>query len=354
MLRANGNGNGTKKNGEYSTYDIDGEGAADDERTPLVGTVRGTRSRTSRRPNTGSIRHIDHYDRHRNSSGWFRRFAGCLVLSILLLVLIFGAVGLVFATTKPLYEVGVQEIQNVIASEQEIIMDLLVEAINPNIIGVTVADMDVVVFAKSKHVASEKWWREHGQEPSPIDQDGVIVGTPIVEVATTSVTPGTHPAVQGIHPADGVDEGTDPIPDGDEGDSSTMVLGRIFHFDSPLNFDGSFIKRHRHYSLGEFRVSKPGNKTEAGGTERWERVLQHPFELIVRGVLKYQLPLSTRDHTVPITGHYMYDPSKEKAAIVTTMRIDRGHVVDNDPQTTSPKPLGRWDARARPLPPLIT
>jgi hypothetical protein len=38
-------------------------------------------------------------------------------------------------------------------------------------------------------------------------------------------------------------------------------------------------------------LSSPGNKTEAGGTERWERVLQHPFELTVRGIIKYQLPL---------------------------------------------------------------
>ncbi|KAF2495321.1 hypothetical protein BU16DRAFT_461131 [Lophium mytilinum] len=345
-LRTNGNGNGTKKNGEYSAYDIDGEGAADDERTPLVGSIRGPRNRPVRRPATGSIRGIDPFDRHHRSGGWFRRFAGCLVLSILLLVLIFGAVGLIFATTKPLYGVGVREVQNVIASEQEIIMDLLIEAVNPNIIGVTVADMDVVVFAKSKHVTSEKWWREHGPQPSPVDEDDDIL-----DILPPKAVPGPlkrETVTQQLHTSGGVDEGTDPIPDDDEGDSSPMVLGRIFHFDSPLNFDGSFIKRHPHYSLGEFRISKPGNKTEAGGTERWEKILQYPFELIVRGVLKYQLPLSTRDHTVPITGKYMYDPSKEKATGAVATQIDHGHIMEDTHNPNTPI-WGRWDARRRPF-----
>lgn len=347
----NGNGNSSKKNGEYSMYDMDNEGTADDERTPLIETVRVPRTRTPRRPNSASLRQLEHYQRRR-SGGWFHRFAGCLVLSILLLVLIFGAVGLLFATTKPLYGVGIREIQNVIASEQELMLDLFVEAINPNIIAVTVADMDVNLFAKSKHLGTDKWWHDH--HGAPFDSTSLRDRDPPRRLPPNDPQP--HHVLPSLHDQDirtsgGIDEGTDPIEDPEEGDSQTMLLGRIFHFDSALNFDGSPVKRHPHYSIGEVRLQKPGNKTEAGGTERWERVLQFPFELIVRGILKYQLPLSTRIHTVPISGSYMYDPEEEKKKLkVKSVRIYRGHIMDDELEEKRELEVwGRWDARARQL-----
>ena len=314
-----GNANGHDKSGEYSAYDLDTEGA-DDERTPLMSTVRTPRSRPVRRPGSSSLRQLEH-QRHQ-SAGWCRRFAGCLVLSVLLLVLVFSAVGLVFATTKPLYALHVTDIQNVIATQEEMMLDLLVEAVNPNIIGVTVADMDVNIFAKSKHVGSDRWWREHGGHRSLEDWQPLL-GQP-------------------IGARDNVDEGTDPIEDPEVGEPRTMLLGRIFHFDSPLNFDGSFFKRHPHSSLGEVRLAKPGNKTEAGDAERWEEVLQYPFELIVRGVLQYQLPLSTRDHTVAVTGSYFYEPDKEKQKTKTP-----GDITIPEDHVSLCRRTGRWDARGR-------
>jgi hypothetical protein len=320
---ANGhaNGNGSKKSGEYSAYDMDAEHAADDERTPLISSGRSQRVRTPRRRNSITIR-VER--RHRHDGGWCRRFAGCLVLSTLLLVVIFCAIGLIFATTKPLTSVKVQGVQNVVASQDEIMLDLIVDAVNPNLIGVTVADMDVIIFAKSKHVGSDKWWRHHGgqedneEDWTPVDDDLAI---------------------------DGIDEGTDPI----EGEPRTMSLGRILHFDSPLNYDGSFFTRKRTTSIGEIRLSHPGNKTEVGGPDRWEEVLQYPFQLIVRGNFKYQLPLSTREHRVPITAEYYYDPDAEKKKLrVESPWVDEekhNHLLPSVP----PKAVGRYDRRALPL-----
>ncbi|KAH7091528.1 vacuolar segregation subunit 7-domain-containing protein [Paraphoma chrysanthemicola] len=317
----NGHSNGSKKYGEYSTYDMDADHAADDERTPLITSGRSPRVRTPRRRNSLSIR-VDR--RHHNGGGWCRRFAACLVLSILLLVLIFCAIGLIFATTKPLTSVKVQAIQNVVASQDEIMLDMIVDAVNPNIITVTVADMDVTIFAKSKHVGSDKWWRHHGSGPpdneeewKPVDDDIAI---------------------------DGVDEGTDPI----EGEPRTMSLGHIFQFNSPLTYEGSFFARKRASSIGEIRLSHPGNKTEAGGTERWEEVLQYPFELIVRGNFKYSLPLSTTEHKVPVTASYYYDPDAEKkklkAADHTTLSKEEQR--KQTPQPVTLKAPGRYDRRA--------
>ncbi|KAI4644482.1 hypothetical protein J4E93_006385 [Alternaria ventricosa] len=321
----NGHSNGSKKSGEFSTaYDIDAENIADDERTPLIQSGRSPRARTPRQRNTATIRQLER--RHHRDGGWCRRFAGCLVLSILLLVVVFCAVGLVFATTKPLTSLVVRDIQNVVASQEEIMLDLIVNAVNPNIIGVTVSDMDISLFAKSKHVGSDSWWREHGNGP----HDNVEDWRPIEEDAVPEVS------------ITGVDEGTDPI----EGEPRTMLLGRIAHFDSPLNFEGSFFQRHRAESIGELRLSHPGNKTEAGGSERWEEVLQYPFELIVRGNFKYTLPLSTQEFKVPVTATHYYDPDIERKK-----KLDFAEKIEKrgNPLPVSTKPWGRYDRRALPF-----
>ncbi|KAL5120761.1 Vacuolar inheritance and morphology protein [Pleosporales sp. CAS-2024a] len=320
----NGQSNGSTKNGEYSTYDMDAAHAADDERTPLISSRASQRVRTPRRRNSLTIR-VER--RHHRGNGWCRRFAGCLVLSILLLVVIFSSVGLVFATTKPLTSVKVQGIQNVVASPSEIILDMIVDAVNPNIIGVTVSDMDVSIFAKSKHVGSEKWWRQHHGEKKhhsneedwkPVDDDFMPTG---------------------------IDEGTDPI----DGEPRTMSLGHIQHFESPLTYEGSFFARKRTTSIGEIRLSHPGNKTETGGPDRWEEVLQYPFELIVRGNFKYQLPLSTREHKFPVTASYYYDPDAERKKLAEANLLGLGERPEHEQQFSSlvsPKTPGRYDRRA--------
>ena len=306
---------------------MDAENAADDERTPLIPSGRSPRTRTPRQRNGTAIRQLER--RHHRDGGWCRRFAGCLVLSILLLVVIFCAVGLVFATTKPLTSLVVRDIQNVVASQEEVILDLIVDAVNPNIIGVTVSDMDVSLFAKSKHVGSDSWWREHGNGPHNNIEDWMpIEDRALKDDDEISVT--------------GIDEGTDPI----EGEPRTMLLGRIDRFDSPLNFEGSFFQRHRAESIGELRLGHPGNKTEAGGSERWEEVLQYPFELIVRGNFKYTLPLSTQEFKVPVTASHYYDPDVERKKGPSA--INKNVKRRNLPPVTT-KPWGRYDRRALPL-----
>lgn len=302
-FRANGNGNGTpRKNEGYASYDLDADGA-DDERTPLIGTVRTPRGqRGSRVPANIRVRHMERFENPR--SYWLKRFAGCAVMTIMVTAVVFGAVGFFFVTTKPLYEVDVKDIRNVLASEQELMVDLLIEAINPNLLTISVADMDVNVFAKSKHVGSEKWWRDHGKPPPPPMKNADRSQRDRRSLSTSS-----------SHWVDTSDFGFDwPLPDDPdempEGDPQMMLLGRVLHFDNALTFDGSPIKRHLHYSVGEFRVTHPGNKTEAGGTERWERVLQDKFQLIVRGILKYNLPLSTHVIAAPIDASAMVHPEK--------------------------------------------
>jgi Vacuolar segregation subunit 7 len=296
----------------YSSYDMDDE-PADDERTPLVGTVRGPRS-GPRTPRSTRQRYPNaiSYPRHRRSI--LSRFAGCIVLIVMLLLLAFGVVGFLFAISKPLTDVRIIEIEHVLASEQEIMLDLVVEAVNQNLLPINIADMDVNIFAKSKYVGSEKWWRDHPNLPAseePLEEE------PLEEENFTRrrrYRSGEKSERDGgFHAFD--DDSSDPPrgppkDDDSAGNKQTMLLGHVYKFDNPLSFDGSFWRRHSHYSTGSLRLNQPGNKTELGGTERWERVLQHPFNLVVRGVLKYSIPLGGSKFSTPVNAEILVHPEK--------------------------------------------
>ena len=293
-------GNSTvKRNGNHYSapaYDMDDE-AADDERAPLLGTMRSSRSglRTPR-----ATRRYQPPPTYRRSI--VSRFAGCVVLVVMLLLLACGVVGFLFAISKPLSDVSILEIQHVLASEQELMFDVVVEATNPNLLPITISDMDVNVFAKSKYVGSEKWWREHPDLPS---SDHV---TKRRQGYKNNSTSSGDDEVDELRFFD--DDKSDPFPDDGSGNKQTMLLGHIYHFDNPLSFDGSFWRRAPHYSTASLRLNKPGNQTELGGTQRWERVIEHPFELIVRGVLKYQIPLGGSKHSASVSSTTAVQPEK--------------------------------------------
>lgn len=284
---------------ELMSYDLEGEGA-DDERTPLIGSVRSGRNR--RRPLPGSVRHMYSEDRDHRFCGRVTAFTS---LGSILAVLIAAIVVILIMCSKPLFDVRVKEIRNVLASEQEIMLDLHVHAINPNILAVQVSDLDVNIFAKSKHVGTSSLWRA-GHPPTSARK--LRTRPQSNEAASQQAPPLLDPSDIISHFDGGVDEGTDPIDD-PAIDSQTMLLGQIFEFDSPLIFDASPIRRLSLGSVGEVRLAKPGNRTEEGGSQRWEHVLQYDFELIVRGVIKYSLPISSRLRKAKIAGSIIVHPS---------------------------------------------
>lgn len=307
------------------SFDFDGEGA-DDERTPLIGTVRthprtGNNSarHTHRRVASGSGRSLDEYygggsvHHHRQQQEQRRcgRLGGCVLGFCVLVAVVLSAAVFLVMSNQPMYDVRIRRIENVLASEQEIMLDLLVGAVNPNALGVGVGEMDVSVFAKSKFLGGGEGIRRRGRRrgewelergPSP-DGDGEERDGLSLDLSDHWHTPPS--------PSGGVDEGTDPDPPTDlPADAQTMLLGRIFHFDQALSFEGSPIKRHAHFSVGELRLMRPGNQTEVGGSARWEQVLKHPFELIVRGVLRYRLPVSGRGVGVRVGGSVVVVPEE--------------------------------------------
>jgi hypothetical protein len=234
----------------------------------------------------------------------------------MIILVISGAVGFLFATSKPLMDVKIVEIENVIATEQELMLDLKVQAINPNAIGVSVPSLDVNVFAKSKYVGSDRYWREHPhgkmrwvsnewarkkrQRALPVPPDLSADSRASMPVPATS---------QDLKHRD--DDPADPPETPEKGDP-LMLLGRILSFDSALTFDASPFYHRPSTSVGEVRLAHPGNKTEDGGTERWEKVLEHEFDLVVRGVLRYQGPLGGRWRTAQVGATVTVDPGQAK------------------------------------------
>ncbi|KAH9213451.1 vacuolar segregation subunit 7-domain-containing protein [Leptodontidium sp. 2 PMI_412] len=270
-------GNGKRASPISSAYDLDD--GADDERTPLISTVRSSRSGRSRRQ-AGSMRQLEHQaSRHERS--FMARFAGCLVLAVMITLVLSGAIGFTFATTQPLTDVKILALKNIIASEQDVILDMKVQARNPNLVVVSIDSTDLVIFAKSRYAGTDTEWWKH---PS-----------------------GTDLLRRGLRKRD--DDPLDPPLGDDPNTSPNLVIGHVYEFYSPLTFEGSPFHAEPYSSLGQIRIDHPGNDTTPAGSERWGRVVQHEFDLIVRGTLKYTLPLSPRVRSVSVEGRVTVKPN---------------------------------------------
>ncbi|KAJ2980803.1 hypothetical protein NQ176_g2419 [Zarea fungicola] len=286
-----------------SIYDLDENTGADDERTPLMGTARYNRSGRNRR-GPHSLRQAESQTYTRRSS-YLNRFAACLVLTMMFLLVITGAIGFMFATSQPMSGIEIVSIQNVVTSEQVLMFDLYVKAHNPNIVLVSVDHTDLEIFAKSDHAGTDSdWWKVPG------------AGDTVDGLAASGKDKDKKPKDK-----DGKDS------DDDEDNRPNILLGRITEFDSPLTFEGSLFHQGSSISSGEMKLRSPGNGT-AGGTKRWDRIYQNEFDLIIKGVLKYTLPLSTRVRSATVSGRTTVKPNSANdpsLAPNTTVRAITGH-----------------------------
>ncbi|KAK2603688.1 Vacuolar inheritance and morphology protein [Conoideocrella luteorostrata] len=263
-----------------SSYDLDDTTGADDERTPLIGTLRSSRGTRGRR-GPHNLRQAESQTYTRRSS-YLNRFAACLVLTMMLLLVITGAIGFMFATSQPMTGIEIVSIKNVVTSEQVLMFDLTVKAHNPNIVVVTIDHANLEIFAKSEHAGSDSdWWKYPG-----IINEIYIRDDPQNDPPTTE-------------PGDG---------DGEDDSRPNILLGRITEFDSPLSFEGSLFHQGTSSSTGEMQLPYPGNGT-SGGSERWNRIYQNEFDLIVKGVVKYSLPLSAHIRSATVSGRTTVQPN---------------------------------------------
>ncbi|XWX01978.1 hypothetical protein V2A60_010010 [Cordyceps javanica] len=266
-----------------SIYDMEENTGADDERTPLIGTTRYRSGRNRRGPH--NLRQAESQTYTRRSS-YLNRFAACLVLTMMFLLVITGAIGFMFATSQPMAGIEIVSIQNVVTSEQVLIFDLSVKAHNPNIVLVTVDHTDLEIFAKSDHAGTDSDWWKRPQYRDQVQADA---------------SPGKNKKPKAKSDKDDED-------DADADKRPNILLGRITEFDSPLMFEGSLFHQGSSTSTGEMKLQSPGNGT-AGGVKRWDRIYQNEFDLIIKGVLKYTLPLSARVRSATVSGRTTVKPN---------------------------------------------
>jgi hypothetical protein len=222
------------------------------------------------------------------------RFLGAATLTIMVLIVVLGASGFFFATTQPLDEVKIVNIRKVLASEAELLFDLVVAARNPNVMAVVVEEGNLSIYARSKKAKSDDGWWSWPSQNSMRRRGERIRSTDSVNTAD--------------------DSPWDPFPPSDPS-HPLLLLGRITSLDNPLNFHGSPFKHSHSISSAEARLANPGNATEGDGLEKWEKMLEDEFELIVMGVLRYELPMSRRVRTVQVDGKVRVKPDGEKAGV---------------------------------------
>lgn len=274
-----------RSNIQMSNYpDMDETTGADDERTPLIGSSRSVRSGRNRR-GPHNLRQAESQSFNRRPS-YLNRFAACLVLTMMFLLVITGAIGFMFATSQPMSDIEIVSIKNVVTSDQVLMFDLTVRAHNPNIVVVTIDQANLEIFAKSEHGGTDSDWRV------PKDSDSLhILDDPV----------------------------SDPPLDDDDS-KPNVLLGRITEFDSPLTFEGSLFHKGSSTSTGEVQLAYPGNGT-VGGPERWERIYQDEFDLIVKGVVKYNLPLSARVRSATVSARTTIKPNSANDPSINTTLI---------------------------------
>ncbi|CAO3598775.1 unnamed protein product [Absidia cylindrospora] len=130
---------------------------------------------------------------------------------------------------EPLTDVSAS-MEHILASDKELIFDLMVKANNWNWWTARIKEADLSVFAFSQ----------------------------MVPFNTTF----------GVDPAE--------------------YLGSFQHFDQPLSFTSSAILgRHQQANAStQIRIKSPG--ADANGNQRWSRMIRYPFGLVIRGVLNYR------------------------------------------------------------------
>lgn len=312
-------GTGGGRRGPHLTpavgYDLDDTTTeADNERTPLIHTTRSPRTRRGNRyhhslmadqqQRAAAAAYRQHQRRHQPSL--LNRMASCLVLTVMLLLVVSGAIGFMFATSQPLTGMELIKISNVIASEQELMFDMMVKAQNPNVVLVVVDSSDLEIFAKSPYAGADSWRQESGPP-----RDAALRGfrSFASRRATRTIISddenGSQAVARAGPPGDPADD--PPPPPDDMG--PLWRLGTVRELDQPLQFEGSFFNKGASTTTGGLRLEKPGNSTEPDGTKRWARVIGDEFDLVVKGVLKYSLPLSQRVRTIAISGKTRVKPN---------------------------------------------
>ncbi|KAK6463595.1 hypothetical protein DFJ63DRAFT_341463 [Scheffersomyces coipomensis] len=219
-----------------------------------------------------------HFFLPRKQSGEFDNYrVNCIksfiytLISIVSILSIGFIMGFVLATTKDLTNVSITSIENAVVSQDELIFNIVVQAFNPGWFTVDIEDVELDIFAKSGYLP-----------------DSLVAEQEDMESLASNVV--------------------------------TVLLGSVLTLESPMSFRGGFFNRDPIYQSGEIKLFSPGknltnilalankkdkekknkddgNSTDPDNSKKWEIISKNPFDLVVRGLLKYNLPMSIGKNT---------------------------------------------------------
>lgn len=193
------------------------------------------------------------------------------VMSILMILAVGFAAGFLLALTKELADLTVVGVENALVSQDELVFSVVVEALNPGWFTVNIEHAELDIFAKSGYLRDDP---NHGSE---------------------------------FNEANSVE---------------TVLLGTVKLLESALVFDGSFLKRALQQQVGDVKLVAPGRNLtgsriqseklddDSDNSDKWEIISKNPFDLILRGVLKYKLPFSKTDKTAAVSKVSYIDPTR--------------------------------------------
>ncbi|TQS37392.1 hypothetical protein Golomagni_02137 [Golovinomyces magnicellulatus] len=246
----------TRKTPCLSEYGLDHN---TNERTSLLRSKRTTKSTQSRRRN-GSIAHLE----HQTSRTMLSRRGGCLALCVILLIVISGVAGFIYATTQALSDLQILSLNNIYATENFLVFDMKVKARNPNLIAITIESSDLAVIAETRFSEPDTKYPKGFRS---VRQFRRGIKTRENDIDVSSVVE-------------------------DQETTLDLKLGRLFTLDSPLTFEGSPFRSIPATSVCQISILDPGIDTISTKCERWKKILKHEFNLIVRGKLNYNLPFN--------------------------------------------------------------
>lgn len=212
------------------------------------------------------------------------------LVSIIGILSIGFIMGFVIATTKDLSNVSITDIQNPVVSQDELVFNIMVEALNPGWFTVDISEVELDIFAKS------------GYLPDVITQnheDKVVDDLDFNSVEKNAV--------------------------------ETVLLGSVYNLESTISFPGGFFNRDTIKQAGEIKLVLPGknltnfqalensdngNTTIPDNSAKWEIISKNPFDLIIRGILKYNLPLTKNTKSVVVTKTSYIDPTIDTGKLV--------------------------------------
>lgn len=224
----------------------------------------------------GSVHYSSQENKKNGRAAFFRSLIYTFVAITFILALGF-VLGFFLASTKELSNVSIVSIENPLVSQDELVFSIVIEALNPGWFTISIQDLELDIFAKSGYLGEESI----------------------------------------------------------QGSLETVLLGSVLNFESAVSFEGLFFHRKRSRHLGEIKLVSPGKNitgsklkemvTKASTTiqvapqvaptdlpdnsEKWAIISKHPFDLILRGVLKYNLPLTSSQKAVVVNKVGYVDPS---------------------------------------------